>query len=231
MRHWLKAFIASSVLAVGFLAREVTSGWWRLLVYAAAIAIVFAQNLWDVKPDRRVDKILKVQADLIFTSFFKSAKERVNAGERLPFRANIMVSRLTLWPLPWRRLEMVYTYATEPSDDDYAMSWPWPYGMCWAVLRSGRPSLFLKKAGPAGTYRITKAQAAATDVIHGLISLPIRSRHADSRGPRRRAVAVLNVDALSPDAAADLQEQFKKLKQVKEQSKLVDLVNAFGLYF
>jgi len=63
-----------------------------------------------------------------------------------------------------------------------------------------------------------------------LISIPIRSRHKEGKGPRRQVDAVLNIDALSDEAAKDLREQWDRLA-ADRNNELVELVESIGLYF
>ena len=205
MRHYLKAAIASFVVLVSFAAREATSSpHLKYAIYTIAVTIVFLHNRWDLQPDRRISKIRNVDLDTALKAMFAAAYTGLKEGERLPFRANLMMPGFTWYGRAV--LRMVYAFEMLPAvDPDYGMEWPRGHGLCWNVYRTGRWAI----AGPADQdaklYRMSRREVELTRHIRAVLSMPIVSAHRKENAPlRRKVVAVLNIDALTDQAAQQL---------------------------
>lgn len=226
--HKIRATIAVAAVGFGFAAREITDSGYRFLIYAIAILVVGIQNIVEFKPDKRIDKIRKVNVDELFDGFFKNAAKTVRKGQRLPFRVNIMVKRRNLFLQ--RQLRMVYCYGFARTDPDWGLRWPYGCGLCWDVMRSSKPGWWSRSDDNNEIYRVPALVQQALDKVHAVISIPIRSQHVSDNQPDRKVHAVLNIDALSETAASDLEVEWQNL-QADNNKKLVDLAMALALYF
>jgi hypothetical protein len=218
------------LVIVPFAVREVSwiPPWGKWTLTLAAAALTFVLNAWEFKPDKRIDKIRKANLDEKLDGIFADAIARVAEKQRLPFRVNIMVFRVRFgcWPV----LAMVYNYGMKPSDADYGLSWRYGTGLCWHVRRTGRAAYWDRNVTTDGSVRTTKSQLEKTSHVQAVISLPVRSAHGKDGEPLAKVRAVLNVDALSAEAARQLQDYWQEIA-AGNNHPLLDLADYAGLYY
>ena len=102
---------------------------------------------------------------------------------------------------------MTYMYGMDQSDPDYGLEWRWNTGLCWRVFDSGQPQ-FLKSPNQNKSYKMSKRNRLATHKVKAIMALPIRSAHKEDDRLHHRPDAVLNIDAISDEAAKDLADQW-----------------------
>ena len=228
MNHWTKSALAAFVVLVSFAAKEFfglpEQGFWRWLLYIFVAIVVFSYNAYELKPDLRFLKVREPVLKESFDAFFKEASDKLKEGQRLPFRANIMVKKGWWF---WQKLEIAHAYEMKSTDADYGICWPRQHGLCWQVFDKGQGQWFSKEEEESSKYGMTLQEQAKTDHVFAVLSLPVRSSH---RNMHNRVDAVLNIDAITPEAAKDLQE----IKTDWEQNQaivVVDLVDLLRLYF
>lgn len=211
MRHNVKGFVAAAAVLGGFVARELTTGYplvVRYVVYAAAVAIVFVHNIWDLKPDTRIEKIRDTDLDAALKTAFAGPLAGLGASQRQPLRANLVRRGRTWYGRPV--LKQTYTlWWLEDYDADFGMAWPKGHGLCWHVYRTG--IVDFTRTGEAATekYRLSEDEARKTEKVSAVLCLPVRSAHAKpGRWKNRKVDAVLNIDAVTDQAADKLEELY-----------------------
>lgn len=231
MWHWIRAGISAAVVALSYVAREVTSkSHWHYHIYAFSVLIVFISVAWELKPDRRINKIRQADLDSRFQSLFENARNVLGSGKRLPFRVNLMVPQRAWFRIFRPVLKMVYSYEMKRTDPDYGIAWRKGHGLCWVVYKTGRAA-FAPTCDPQGTtYNLTPKEKAATAHVKAVLSLPVRTQHLkQGRSLTPKVAAVLNVDAISDSAAQELEGYWRRIES-HENHPLVELADYAGLY-
>lgn len=232
MKRISKALFASFVALTPFLVREiVTSPGWRWLWVGVFVVAVFAFHFWQFGPDKRFERVKEPSLALLWEKLFREAQEKVGPLERLPLRANVMQKRHD-----WcgrSRLEIVYAYNMRATDPDFGISWQKGRGLCWEVFTKGVAGWYDKKVHSPDSMGLYPEEVEATRHVHAVLSLPVRKpvdQSSERWRYRRSPIAVLNIDALSEEAAQDLERARQNLVN-RTESVLVDAVDLVSVYF
>jgi hypothetical protein len=225
MPRILKTVISTLLILLPLLIREMVDPLWRWPAIGGFALFVFVYNLWQFGPDRRFEKIREPTLNAQLNTKFREAREKLRPGQRLPFRVNVMQPGWT-WYI-WPRLKIVYAYGMERADPDYGLPWTKGRGLCWKVYQTGKVGWFDRGVDDPAQFGLKDRERQATQHVLAILSLPIRSAH---RPLHPKPTAVLNIDALSAEAAQALREEKEALEAHNNQA-LVDLVAFVGLYF
>ena len=129
MSYLIKPIVTGLATLVPLVVTEHTQGQpqgqnLRYILYFLAAAIVFFLSLVENRKEKAATDILAqvmaVYLDDRFQQYFREVSSRVPRGQRLPFRANIMIVR---WTLSGKKMQMLYAFGVERIDSDTVLFW------------------------------------------------------------------------------------------------------------
>lgn len=191
----------------------------ELIVIATLVAWV-VDYFYILAPDERFEYAREPTLNMILKSAFRRQIKAVPEGQRLAIRVNVMEPCLILGR---RHLRITYDFGMMESDPDFGLDWPKGHGLCWEVFKSGRAGWYDRREHSPDRFMLTNVHKDATKDVVAVLCLPIH------RSKNRKRCGVLNIDALSEEAADFLKEQKRKY-QTNENRELLDLVKSVSLY-
>jgi hypothetical protein len=221
MSRLIRSLIATALVLGPLIVAEVHPGLvrWELIAIATLVAWV-VDYFYILAPDERFLLARAPTLNMVLKSNFRRQIKSLPDGQRLAFRVNVMEP---CWVIFKRHLRITYSFGMEQTDADYGLSWPKGHGLCWDVYGSGQAGWFDRREHSSDRFRLTDVHKEATKDIIAVLCLPIHKRND------RRRCGVLNIDALSDEAADFLKEQKTKFR-ANSNRELLDLVSSVSLY-
>jgi hypothetical protein len=221
MSRFFRSLIATALVLVPLIVAELRPGLVRWELIAIATLVAWGVDYFYIlKPDERFLLARTPTLNMVFKSNFRRQIKALSEGQRLAFRVNVMSP---CWIFGRRHLGITFDFGMEQSDADYGLTWPNGHGLCWDVFTSGKAGWFDRREHSLDRFRLTDVHKEATKDVVAVLCLPIH------RKQDRRRCGVLNIDALSDEAADFLKEEKRKF-QTNENRKPLDLVNCVSLY-
>jgi hypothetical protein len=222
MARFVKALASTSLVVVPMLIGEMTSSSWKWHALAGFALVVLLISWWFVfAPDVRFERVRKPTLDAALDQFFRTLKNKLNVHDRFQIRVNVMQPGGLVFR---KELRIVYSYNMERSDADYGIAWPKGKGLCWRVFQTGCFGWLDKRMLDPTEFGLEDPEVEKTRHLWAILSLPIR------RANRGKPVAVLNIDAISEEAADVLLKHQQSLLEHHNQP-LIDLMNFVTLYY
>jgi hypothetical protein len=221
MSRLVRSLVATALVAVPLIVAELRPGLVRIeLIVIATIVAWVVDYFYILAPDERFAFARGPTLNMVFKSNFRRQIKDLPEGQRLAFRVNVMEPG---WNWARRHLRITYDFGMMESDPDFGLTWPKGHGLCWEVFNSGRAGWYDRREHSPDRFMLTNVHRDATKDIVAVLCLPIH------RTKDRRRCGVLNIDALSEEAADFLKEQKRKF-QANENRELLDLVKFVSLY-
>jgi hypothetical protein len=221
MSRLIRSLVAAALVAVPLVVAELRPGIVRIEVILGVTIIAWAVDYFLIlAPDERFARARSPSLNMVFKSNFRRQIKNLPSGLRLPFRVNVMEP---CWIWGRRHLRITYDFEMRESDPDFGLNWPKGHGLCWEVFKNHRAGWYDRREHSPDRFMLTNVHRDATKDVVAVLCLPIH------RKSNRRCCGVLNIDALSDEAADFLKEQKQKFVS-NENRELLDVVRLVSLY-
>jgi hypothetical protein len=228
MKSYWKATGATALTVVPVLIKQYSPPDASNIFLILYVVAVFLGSLKLFQPDRRFLLVRNPTLDAAFEKIFQQARNQLTNGERLPFRVHVMQPRGFG---RWKKLVVVYSFGSAPTDPDHGKTWSSGCGLCWRVYSTGKLAWYRKGEHSIAEYGIKNADAEATDHVKAVLCLPIRKpARVYPEKVSAKVVGVLAFDALTDDGANGLAE-FLKGFTTNNNGGILDTVEYVSLYF